>query len=1133
MLYLKSLSMDKFKSFKHAEVLISKGFTCVVGPNGSGKSNIGDALLFGLGESSFRRLRADNLDELINFGVKRKPDEVAKAHVRLEFGGDESLTVERTVRSDGKTIFALNGKHTTRGEVVEVLARHGIRADETNTILQGEISKVADLKPKERRELLDIAAGISDFEKKKAEALRELDTVGQRINETRIMLGERVGFLKELEKEKEAAESYITMTGRLKALKFSVLSAKKKELEKMRDDFTREMALVDSKKGRLAGEIDAINGKIAALTKEKQALADKLSGRSAEAGEITGRLELLNKEIVTLDAEGGAKKDAIQEIVKSMADAASELKRIGETIAANDSAMELMKKSLSEMEALAGEQAAVQDDGSEREIDALNIKIPRLENSFAELQARLSGLNANISSINAGRESCQNEMERDSSSVMQITNAIQKLKNELEGLREEKKEYANGIKLDESEVRKLQGILGDVDRKLLSLKEQRAVAEAREGNLAGRISAEFTQADGFYGKAGQLCSYETKFAAAVEAAAGNRLDYFVVDRIETADAIIKYLKKNELGRATFIPINEVNVSEETKREQGISPVIDVVAYDKKFRRVFQYIFNNSYIIGEIGQAKQYGIGKHRYATLAGDLVEQSGIVSGGSVKKRISLSSLENQIREMEKEKEKLGYESFGINDKLQGDRRELAEVELRLNSYERDVRAYESQATSISTSVKETEGKLAGFDEKAGSARREYEEGGIELKRMEKELNDSKERLRQLYSKAIESSKELQKHGMAKAEKERVEKAREEIQALKIKAAEARKENQLLKERKSEIEKQDAEKRSSLKNANAMIKEMERRKADLLRSKEEVEKEIKATSESNRKAYEKLSAMEQETARFSQESGRLEAQLNGIEKEVGNIMVNREQTEVRLADVEAELASYGTDAAIVDASAEEMEKEAAVLNSKVMELGTVNLKAPEVYEEKKRSVAEAESRADTLEIERQAVLRMIEEIDSKKLQVFMNTFNDVSKNFTKLYGYLFEGSAKMELTEPNDPFGSGLEIRITDSKSRKTLTSMSGGQKALISLMLLFAIHLCKPSAIYIFDEVDAALDKENSKELSKLIKQMSKDAQFVVVSHNDAMILNADTAVGVTMSNEASAVVGIEVSGLVKADK
>ncbi len=313
-------------------------------------------------------------------------------------------------------------------------------------------------------------------------------------------------------------------------------------------------------------------------------------------------------------------------------------------------------------------------------------------------------------------------------------------------------------------------------------------------------------------------------------------------------------------------------------------------------------------------------------------------------------------------------------------------------------------------------------------------------------------------------------------------------------------------------------------------LKEKEIRKEVLHRSKAEIEKEINSKSESSKRSYSRIQSINDEISKLSAEHGKHEAEINAIERQINEIRLKRGTFETRLSDITAELKAYDAATSPLKSQLTEMEAEVNVLSSKITELGNVNQKAPEIYEERKKTVEEAASRVSTLLTEKEAVLRMMEEIDSKKLQTFMDMLNEVNKSFMKLYNYVFPGKACIVLEDDKDPLSSGIHIKISEGKAEKQFMSMSGGERAIISLMLLFSIHMGRKSSLYIFDEVDAALDKENAKKLSILIKEMSKEAQFIVISHNDSLIVNADTAIGVVKAEGESRAYGVEVSSMVK---
>jgi chromosome segregation protein len=367
----------------------------------------------------------------------------------------------------------------------------------------------------------------------------------------------------------------------------------------------------------------------------------------------------------------------------------------------------------------------------------------------------------------------------------------------------------------------------------------------------------------------------------------------------------------------------------------------------------------------------------------------------------------------------------------------------------------------------------------------------------------------------------------MSKEKYEESKRLANELSDLRIRSAEMQKENEMLKSSMMGLEASAKEKKETMSRTQKEVALDLKKKAELNKAREKIESEVKKSGASNKEAYEKLGAVNSELDVLNKDQGAANSSSEGVSRQIQEVMVKKGQMEVRVNDIVAELSTYG-DAVIqaIDYDVEDMEKEVNLLTAKVSALGNVNLKAPEAYGEKSKSVEDANEKVNTLEGEKHAVLSMIEEIDSKKLSAFTTTFDTVNKNFGKLYNYIFPGTARIELENPETPLESGLDIKIEDGKNRRRLGSLSGGERSLISLVLIFSIHMCKPSALYLFDEIDSALDKENSKRLSQLIKEMSKEAQFIVVSHNDSLIVNTDAAIGVVKTEGESKVVGIEIS-------
>lgn len=1127
MLYLKSMSIDRFKSFKHISVLFNKGFNCIVGPNGSGKSNIIDALFFSLGESSLRRLRVDRLQYLIRESSTRKTQSMSTAHVKLELDGDEKLEITRGIRADGKTVYRLNGKRMTRQEVLEVLKKHRVHIDETSTIAQGEINKIIEANSKQRREFIDIASGIQEFESKKKEALAELEKVTTKIGTAQAMLNERLTFLNELAKDKEAAEKYLLMSKRLKSLNYSVLMKRKRGAQLALDAYSKDIAKLEAEKENIGAELAEYAKKISTLGEERQKITAMLSegtstfdGANKKFADVSNALSALEVTINTGNA-------TTEELTKLIGAISEEIRVAGEKVKSNESEVAGLKSKISELEAQA-KRFGVSGSGVEsgKRVKELDASVSALEKEAMRLQERFSKLQAEKTLIDARKENALKDiskLEEETDKQMALAAELkEKVKSETSKKEQaEKKSAALQARADE-----LRGAMGSVDSEIISLKEQRASAHLRDGSMQSKLSAAFGDHPGFHGTAAELCSYDGKYAEAVEAAAGSRFNYFVVDSMGVANEMIQYLKHQNLGRATFIPLQELSVEQE-RREKGLQAVADLLEFDTKFTKAFSYIFSNTYLVKDVEEAKRLGTGTHRYVTLTGETVERSGVLSGGSRLKVLPIAALEKKLRDFEETKAKLFAQ--------------IKDVDATYFTCRKDTFGAEMEIASTNAAIEECNKGIKGFGEQkegSGSRLAEIEKeakkvnGDIEaLAKESAQASETLAKLRQERSSAYEDSLEAAKKGMRKEEAEQLARLNKETEELKIRNAQTEQTSKMLSEGAEQKEKELREKREALEKTRKAIAEDTKRRAELTKSREQIESHMKKSSKSNKEAIERQEAIAKEMEKFIAEQATQNAKASSLEKQVSDIRVKHGQTETRLNDIAAEISAYGSvDFEILKDDVEKMEKESGLLGAKIEALGNVNLKAPEDYEEKARSVNEATEKVNTLEGEKHAVLSMIEEIDSKKLNAFITTFSEVSKNFSKLYNYIYPGKGRIELEDLNDPLNTGLNIKIEDPNFLGQSRGLSGGQKSLLSLMLLFAVHTCKPSSVYLFDEIDTALDKENSKKLSQLIKEMAKEAQFIVVSHNDSLIVNADVALGVTKSGGDSQVYGIEISNMRK---
>ncbi len=1124
-MYLKSISLHNFKSFHSADLMFSNGFTCVVGPNGSGKSNICDALLFALGESSMRRLRVNKLEMLINSAsaLKKNKDSLPKAHVKLLFANNEGKQVEvlRIVRSDGKSAFHLNGKHAKRNEIIEELRAHRLVLNDTNTITQGEINKLIYTTPKERRELIDIAAGIKEFDEKKNEALKELGKVEIRLSEAKLIMGERSGFLAELEKEKSAAEKYLALKEKLALLRYNVLAKREKDASVSYNSIMQELAKLDASRAELAKELSELNSSLDALTQERQSITKELSESTLSAGADAKKLEMLNTDIAKVNAQLDSTKSLLSERKKQIVTSKDELKACSVEIDSINSEMAGIRKRTKELEPMLGISNNNADSGKER-MESIDSRLRELDKVIAALNSKIAILNAdNISTDNyITTEQSKYENARDKLAILkkehnELNKQLSSLKVELSksmSLLNRKDDNATGIRKE----------IDSIDTKLISVREQRAMYHGRESSYLDNIRNAFTEKDGFYGKVSDIVTYPAEYSQAIDSAASARMDYLVVNNIGTASKIIEFLKQNSLGRATFIPISELNVKAHEKQSVGGAiPVLDLVSFDPKYSKVFEYVFGGTYLISRIEDAKKLGIGQRRYVTKEGDLVESSGVVSGGNQKRRVSLSSLDNSIKELNARKEELISKLSEGDSLVERQRTDKARIELEHNSVsvklEMLAKELEEAESLVQTSLKNVESSKSKLSTIASAE----EQAKSTLSSNMREYNALKEEQSSLYNAYINSAKTAATDSQGKQ-------LAKELEELKMHGVELSTRGSMLEAKKKQTETSISSMEKEMEEQEFSARELDAKYTILSKGKAELEEKASAASSVGKKAYERLQAIDTEINAMSTQRGSISAKLETFDRNINDSKLKSSQLEVRISDLKAELASYQTTYAIIEESVEKLEADASATSMLLNEMSNVNLKAPEAYEIRKKELDEIQGRLNTIEAERDSVMHMIDEIDSKKLNIFVNTFDAVNKNFSKLFNYIFPGKAQIELENPKEPFNSGLFIKITEGKTSKRESSMSGGERSLVLLMLLFAIHSYKPSSLYIFDEVDTALDKENSKKLSKLIKELSANSQFVVVSHNDSLIMNADAAIGVTKSENESKAIGLDIRAM-----
>ncbi len=1122
MYYISHIKFRGFKSFKSAEASLPNGFVALAGPNGSGKSNVTDAIRFIFGESSLKSLRAKKVAELINLNS-------TKAEVVITIDGDKHFEIRRSINEEGSTRYELDGRHLTRDATLEALRTYGLEVGPHNIIAQGQVQNLVERNPKDRRAIIDQAAGIAEFDEKKKDAMSQLARVDTNISEAKVVLAERGAFLSELEKERDAALAYTEAKTTHERARATLVSAEYKKLDSYFKELLDKRQTLSAEITRLESELKSITEKKSELNAQRAALSDKI-GKSGEREKLLASLQEIKLQLASLATRLEEKKSEGERIRARMTELSESKKRMEAAAAQMKSdAASLDKKFAKAAEELdaARKVAGINEDGTSTHAgSSLEQLETAMQNSLAEksaAEAHLTQLDALIENYSsqakraAAEAKANGAVQTEDERITRFAASIKTLSAELEKLFDDEK--------------KLNKSLPDLDQSLLQAKEKVATLRGSASPAATNpallhVASLKTSMPGIKGAVAELINVDVEYRAAVEAAGGGRLNYIVVDRLDTASEIIAKLKAAKAGRATFIPLDSVILNERAGPVPAgaLGRLIDFVQYSPEIDAAMRFCFEDTIVVKDVDTAKKIGVGRSRMVTIGGELLERSGIISGGqlrgSLMSRGMLDKAEGEVERIKSDRDAMYSKLYSVREEMARLRRERAEAELKLQGLQ-------------------AESGGAGRKAKAEAAQAEFKRWQEQLESTAAEKTSTSKKLSELTRSHADISARLA-NAKSLAEAERAARAKQSGAAQERfrDAVEAHSSAEgLLRTKRHELEMVEAQRKELTQGLEEsrklhsqlfefIAKTEEEQKAAQARH-DEQEAQLQAVSATVKKFYDQMQALQVQLDELGATGGKLQFSLDSSNRSAHDNDVKRAGAETKLIDLKAEWEKF-KDTPLLEVGRTEAEELVRESEQKLSSLGNVNQKAPEMYELKKKEIEDVQGRVSTLESERSAVLGLMEEIESKKRNVFMEAFTRVNTHFKRLFGMVYAGEGTLILDDPNNPLESGLSIRVRGDhdKRDKYLESMSGGEKTLLGMMFIFALHIHKPSPFYILDEAEASLDKENARKLADFVKQMSKQAQFIVVTHNDAILSNSDVVLGVTKDENGSRLVGVQLT-------
>ena len=1152
-MYIKQLEVDNFKSFANKiDIPLLKGFTTISGPNGSGKSNIIDSILFALGLSTSRTLRAEKLFHLISTHTKRNEALVKVTFSETEDGEDFSVSRKIKKSSQGyNSIYYLNDKIVTLTEIHTLLEKHNITPNSYNVMMQGDVTSITNCSSNERRKIIDEIAGIADFDRRIEQATNELETVEKRVEKSSLILTEVDVRLEQLKEEREVALKYqklkeekVSLEGQINTVKFFDLkrnlekahenilefTKKKKQEEAKHKDLDERLTLIKSKyqeisqlvkeKGeaqqieikKLAEETKgAIERKQSAINYADKQIQDGLKGVENSKNGI----EVQKKKITDAELKIQLKKDEIKGIEENIATQKAELKRILEEMTGlNQTADQHIEK----RNQLRKNLETLQD----KENNLIKAKLP-LESELKNLQKEVSEAREQIEKLTDFKKNFFSNKDL-------LNTQVVELKREMEDLKIIQQNAMHDLDTTKNEVSDLNYNIQMAYRKISAMEAQKMAAE--EANFGRAIDTVMSaKLKGVHAPLVKLGKVDKEYSTALEIAIGGRMTHVVVDDEHVGSVAIELLKSSNAGRATFIPLNKLNKAP-TKlplpKDKGVVDyAINLIDFEDKYLNAFFYAVGDTLVVESLECAKKL-MGKYRVVTLDGEIIEKSGSMTGGSVR-RSGLKFSQNEDEELEK-----------FKSRLKEMEKNLAELESKKVSLEKKLEDVRGNYSNTMTEYNKANMELGGLVRNS-----EQNENLIAEKMEFVELNAPKvENIAKKLDKMEESHVEVTASVQdLQVEIERVEKLinEEDLKDLKEKTEsvefEIKRFNTNLNNANNDlsefgreisffknlIETKEEEIVNIEKNNVALEKDKITYDAEIVDLKDKLEDLEKQIEEINEKLGELLKQREDinnELLELEKQKHLHSSDIERIAEQIESFKARRRELEPQLTTAREDLENSGVEVnklEPVTISIEEITSKISRLEKRMEDLGLVNMRSLSAYDEVLTRQQELKAQIDTLTKERKQILERMQGYEQLKKETFMKTYNNINENFKEVFHRLSDGEGTLVLENEDDPLSGGLTIEAQPrDKKKQRLEGMSGGEKSLTALAFVFAIQRYMPAPFYAFDEVDMHLDGINVEKLSDMIKYQAQNTQFIVVSLRKPMIESANRTIGVTQKEK-----------------
>ena len=1169
-MYLKSIEVQGFKSFANKIVFdFHNGITGIVGPNGSGKSNVADAVRWVLGEQSAKQLRGAKMEDVIFAGTQnRKPVGFAYVAITLD-NSDHALpveydevTVSRRVYRSGESEYKINGHSCRLRDVTEMFYDTGIGKEGYSIIGQGQIDKILSGKPDERRELFDEAAGIVKFKRRKSAAIKKLENERSnlvRVNDILSELEKQVGPLKQ---QSEKAKEYLNYKTDLKKYDVNAFLLETDRIRKETAELNGRLKIVDddledskseydntkseyesaeNQLNDINTQIDENSQTVSALELENQKLQGEINVFTEQIKTFNANKQLHSERLLDIEKDKQNKNNSVKELREQYNDLNTELSEYNDKLAAiNDTAKALN----AEIEGISGQidnrQNSIYDNLTEQStikaenqkfvtmLEQLEIKKSELTSHIIKGKSDESAQKQVIKSLTAELDNAVGKLEDINNSIEESNTSVTQLKAEIAEKNSELDKLTQNYHREKSRLESLINITERYDGYGNSIKK---IMELKDSN------------PGILGVIADIVKVEKQYETAIETALGGTIQNIVTDKESTAKELIGYLKQNKLGRATFLPLNAIHArntleNEACINEKGVIGVAsNLVRVSFEYEGLAKYLLGRILVVDNIYNAlliaKKYKY-TLRIVTLEGEQLNPGGSMTGGAFRNSSNLLGRRREIEELKQSvsntNKQITQEKAAVADL----RNQVAKYREALDSYNKLLRETHIRKNTIDVNLKQADLKLSEIIASYGDDIKEQASIDSEILKISESRNQVSGNLNLLDNQNEAARKEIENLGKTLETKKSEEAAVAlKIENLKISHSSIEqkasfinenierlcKELDNLEEEKTSIQEKIGEtkelvsaKQADIELVKNSIEESERKITaigekleDLRAAKEKVNASHKEFFKKREELNEKIILLEKDSMRLHNQYDRLEESYDSLVDYMWN---EYELTYSYALELKSDELNNIND----------IRKQINILKAAIKKLGDVNVNAIEEYKSVSERYEFMKTQHDDMIEAEKSLMKVIEELDEGMRTQFTAKFEEIKVEFDKVFKELFGGGrGTIELVEGEDILEAGiLIISQPPGKKLQNMMQLSGGEKALTAIALLFAIQNLKPSPFCLLDEIEAALDDSNVGRYANYLHKLTKHTQFIVITHRRGTMSAADRLYGITMQEK-----------------